>query len=264
MFKRKLQKSTYIILMSIFISAVSMEAQAWSYGVSWYSDIDFTFAAKGNKLKLANGNFVVSEVYAFNYVSICVATNSGKLTIHSGLGNNGNGVVIAELGEENSDDRGKNKGTFSATGTLSLVNMYTHYNPTNEISGGEGLNCYEGEGEGSALNAPTGYCTEDDRSDLHSEHFCHAEADQKVEYKDNLYMPEIAVYVRVVEGNEEGTGPADPIILVAHGIAECVYDGDVSLDDNDEFITPNVPTDCDVTEYPLSVDDPRFDHILSF
>ena len=104
-----------------------MEAQAWSYGVSWYSDIDFTLSAKGGKLKLANGNFVVSEIYAFNYVSICIGTKSGKKTIHSGLGNNGSGRVDIAILEKESDGRGKNKGTFSATGTLELENMYNQY-----------------------------------------------------------------------------------------------------------------------------------------
>ncbi len=250
-----------VIFLSVFLCVVSTGAHAWSYGVSWYSDIDFTFAAKGNKLKLANGNFVVSEVYAFNYVSICIATNSNKKTIHNGQGNNGDSVVIAELGEENTDDSGKNKGSFFATGTQSLVNMYQHYSLFNGISGDGSLSCYEGD---SPLNAPTGNCTEEDRSLSHLEHFCHAEADQKVEYKDNLYMPEIAVYVRVVEG--DGVNPVlvdGEYIVKAHGIAECTYTGAVSLD-NGDFVTETKPTDCDVNEYPLSVEDPRFDHILSF
>ncbi|MGD2172147.1 MAG: hypothetical protein PVI79_11675 [Gammaproteobacteria bacterium] len=261
MFKGKL-KTGLIVLMSIFISAVSMQAQAWSYGVSWYSEINFTFGAKGNKLKLANGNYVVSEIYAFNYVSKCIATNSGQLTLHTGLGNNGNGDVISPVVKENSDGSGKNKGTFSATGTLSLQNMYQHYELTNEESGDGSLNCYAGDG--SPLNAPTGLCTEADRNALHTEHFCHAEADQKVEYKDNLYFPQIAVWVRVVEGNDDGTPPQPPYNVVSQGIAECVYTGDVTEDIYGEFVTTTVPTDCDVTEYPLSVEDPRFVHVLSF
>jgi len=276
MFKGKLQTSL-IVLTSIFMSAVSMQAQAWSYGVSWYSDIDFTLAAKGNKLKLANGNFVVSELYAFNYVSLCVATNSGKTTLHSGLGNNGSSRVEIAILEKNSDDRGKDKGTFYAKGTLKLEDMYRHYRLGNTPQ------CYVAENfsaDGSWVpSAPTGDCTdEEDRNSNHGEHFCHAEADQKVEYKDNLYFPNIAVYVRIVEGNEDGTAPADPYVVIEHGIAECEYRGKVTLYDSStgisldkdtgEFVTETVNTDedggCVVTEYPLSVEDPRFDHILSF
>ena len=261
MFERKLQKSVLIFL-GIFISAVSMQAQAWSFGVSWYSDINFTFSTKGNKLKLANGNYVLSEIYAFDYVSKCIATNSGNMTLHSGIGNNGNEAIISDIVQENSNDSDKNKGTFSATGTLSLEDMYQHYSLKNDVSGGGSMNCYEGDG--SPLNAPTGVCTEDDRNLEHREHFCHAEADQKVEYKDNLYFPHIAVWVRVLEGNEEGTAPADPLIVIEQGIAECKYDGNVTLDENGEFVTQTKFTTCDETEYPLSVEDPRFEHVLGF
>jgi hypothetical protein len=290
MFERKLQKSVLIFL-GIFISAISMQAQAWSFGVSWYSEIDFTLSAKGNKLKLANGNFVVSELYAFNYVSTCIKTQTSKLTIHSGLGNNGGGVVIAELLEESSDGRGKDKGTFFATGTQSLGDMIQHYALYNP----EGQACYSGireedkDGDGvldgvlavkdragnlrvddngnpvmTIWDEPTGDCTEDDRNPRHSEHFCLAEADQKVEHKDDLYLPAVAMYVRIVEGNEDGTAPVEPYIVKAHGIAECIYTGTVTPVEGGGFDTTTKFDECDVTEYPLSVEDPRFDHVLSF
>lgn len=240
-----------------------MQAQAWSYGVSWYSDIKFTFSDKGNKLKLANGNFVISEIYAFNYVSRCVKTKTGKLTLHSGIGNNGGGlVVIAPIVKGDTDDGGKKKGTFFAKGTLTLENMYQHYTLRNYVSGDGMLSCYVDD---DPLNPPTGDCTEEDRNPDHPEHFCHAEADQKVEYKDNLYMPQIAVYVRVVKG--DGVAPElddnGEYIVLEQGIAECVYTGEVTQDPEGNFVTDEVNTDCDVTEYPLSVD-PRFDHVLSF
>jgi hypothetical protein len=243
-----------------------MQAQAWSYGVSWYSDIFWEAGAQGNKLGLNKGAGVVSEIYAFNYSTVCMATNSGNLELRSGVGNSGAGLVSFAPLLSDSDAKGKDKGFFYATGIQSLEQNFRHYKL--------GLTCYSDEyvdannewklPEGGGI--PTGNCSDTEINPDHEYHWCHAAAEQKVEYKDLWWMPVIYVYVQIVKLDDEGNPTTEK---KAHGIAKCVYEG--SLDMGNEMLThvpdpndPSVVTPCEVTEYPLSVEDPRLVHPLEY
>jgi hypothetical protein len=139
------------------------------------------------------------------------------------------------------------------------------------------LACYEGDDpfDSDPTKPPTGYCTELDRNPDHPEdHFCDAGSVNKVEYRDWFYFPWIAVWVQVVEGEEDGSGPVgdgteeNPYIVLEQGIVECEYTGEVSFD-KDGFTTETLTfedtkDDCFVTPYDKSIADPTIGHVLSF
>ncbi|MDH5355931.1 MAG: hypothetical protein OEY09_15925 [Gammaproteobacteria bacterium] len=269
----------FLLIMSAFICTASMEAYAWSFNTSMFSAVDYTFSVNGNKYKLSDGNWVVSSIYEYNYGAVCINVKSSNITVHSGDGNRGAGVIsLTQLSE--SDDSGRDKGTHSATGSLLLNSMFQHY----KLKNGNDEACYESStlvndaGEIVTFidpnQAPTGNCNEDDINPDHVNenvnfHVCHADSVNKVEYKDLVWMPKFAVYVQVVEGDE--TGPYTPYNTLTHGIAECTWQdaegnpGELHVDTSgaeDHNLDHYDNIDCPVTVYK-TWEDPIELHDLS-